>query len=63
VRRGLELQKTSFGHGAVAPISDGRCLLGSYHVSQQNTFTGKLTANMFDKVLAQCKEAAGVERW
>jgi uracil-DNA glycosylase len=30
-------------------------LIGSYHVSQQNTFTGKLTPRMFDDVLERCK--------
>jgi uracil-DNA glycosylase len=33
-------------------------LLGSYHVSQQNTFTGKLTPDMLDAVLTQAKELA-----
>ena len=40
-----------FGHGATATI--GRyALVGSYHPSQQNTFTGKLTKAMFDDVEA-----------
>ena len=42
-----------FGHGAVA--SGRLSLLGSYHVSQQNTFTGKLTPAMFDAVLEQVR--------
>ncbi len=49
--------KPRFGHGAVAEVGSYR-LIGSYHPSQQNTFTGKLTPAMFDAVIATAKELA-----
>jgi uracil-DNA glycosylase family 4 len=54
-----------FGHGVVATIPDPRTgrgkvkLFASYHVSQQNTQTGKLTPRMFDDVLKAVRAAIG----
>jgi len=49
-----------FGHGVELALDNGRAIVCSYHVSQQNTFTGKLTEAMFDGVLWRARELAGL---
>jgi uracil-DNA glycosylase family 4 len=54
--RSAPTAKVDFGHGAQVELDGGPMLIGSYHVSQQNTFTGKLTPAMFDNVLRMCRK-------
>jgi uracil-DNA glycosylase family 4 len=57
--RGHEIPRPRprFGHGMRVDL-EGVAVLGSYHPSQQNTFTGRLTEPMLDQVLAEAKRLA-----
>jgi uracil-DNA glycosylase len=60
VRRGWLMEgvrpRPKFGHGVVHELGRGPFLMGSYHPSQQNTFTGKLTQEMLRGVFVKARE-------
>jgi uracil-DNA glycosylase family 4 len=59
-RHGTILRKSdyTFGHAAEYAMSNGITLLASYHPSNQNTATGKLTAAMFESVFVRARQLA-----
>jgi uracil-DNA glycosylase family 4 len=50
----------AFGHGREVALEGGPAVIGCYHVSQQNTFTGRLTETMLDDVIGRAKAVAGL---
>ena len=59
--RGIDVPRPAprFAHGGEVSLAGAPWLLGAYHVSQQNTQTGRLTPAMFDAVLRRALELAG----
>ncbi len=51
--------KPPFAHGQALALPSGLWLVDCYHVSQQNTFTGRLTAHQLDTILQRCLQLAG----
>jgi uracil-DNA glycosylase family 4 len=56
--RKVPAPRPRFGHGVELRIPGGPVLVGSYHVSRQNTQTGRLTPAMFDAALARAVQIA-----
>jgi uracil-DNA glycosylase family 4 len=48
-----------FGHGVEVDVAEGRTVICSYHPSQQNTFTGKLTEEMFNAIFTRARRLTG----
>ena len=51
----FEIPPLSFGHGKVYPLPNGQTIITTYHPSQQNTQTGKLTRPMFHRIFRMAK--------
>ncbi|MDE3057387.1 MAG: uracil-DNA glycosylase [Bacteroidota bacterium] len=48
--------RPKFGHGVIYKLNENVTLIGTYHPSQQNTFTGKLTENMLNEIFTKARK-------
>lgn len=55
---GAPTPRPRFGHGVEVALDGGPVVMGCYHPSQQNTFTGRLTPAMIDTVFAHARRSA-----
>jgi len=53
---GLRQADYPFGHAAEHALGNGVLLLDSYHCSRYNTNTGRLTADMFDRIFGRARQ-------
>ncbi|HEX9032078.1 MAG TPA: uracil-DNA glycosylase family protein, partial [Streptosporangiaceae bacterium] len=57
--RAVPVPRPAFGHGAQAEVA-GLLVIGCYHPSQQNTFTGRVTGAMLDEVFERARDYADI---
>jgi uracil-DNA glycosylase family 4 len=55
-QRGLDIPTLAFGHGKVYPLQNGQTIMTTYHPSQQNTQTGRLTKPMFHRIFKMVRK-------
>jgi uracil-DNA glycosylase len=53
---GIEVPPLDFGHGRVYPLENSQTIITTYHPSQQNTQTGKLTKSMFHGIFRMVRK-------
>jgi uracil-DNA glycosylase family 4 len=61
-QKGLGIPPLAFGHGKVYPLPNRQTIITTYHPSQQNTQTGKLTRPMFHQIFKMVRNKLKVRR-